>query len=396
MVHSLTAALQTAENNSVVLALLEGLFLGERKIEFDGFQIVRPIADELNTLLGIDTNRIFYPWAVCSPDRLTDHWYIWSEGREHRRKIGHIQVPWDWIPPRHIQTRYTTFPAQIEEALKRIILWDWQADSVRSPADEFGRGDFWYPFSIPFVLVASNDPFRSPPSAPAVESLQYKPVMNDHGEEIGEEASPIIRLDRGQTGALQTFVMTVIAAINAIRPMNELFDSMDRGLSHLVKAFLSEDLEQLLWHITAIESLLGGHSSGPMTEAMAKRVAAVYSEDPKQKDNARSLFHELYDHRSELVHGRPLKATLHTSDLRRARGLARELSVRTLMLLEHLATEATHGRLGWSPRRKDFLRALDVEPESRTQMGDLLRALSKHERDTGEGRRCLSSRGSDG
>ncbi len=51
----------------------------------------------------------------------------------------------------------------------------------------------------------------------------------------------------------------------------------------LVKAFFAEGLEQLLWHITAIDALLGEDASG-LKEKLARRTASILGKTEDEKE----------------------------------------------------------------------------------------------------------------
>jgi hypothetical protein len=60
----------------VVLAMLEGLELARSPLIFRGFEVRRFSENELKSLLEVEVNRIFFPRAVTSTNRLQDHFYL--------------------------------------------------------------------------------------------------------------------------------------------------------------------------------------------------------------------------------------------------------------------------------------------------------------------------------
>jgi len=190
-VDSLVGEVDATEGPVVYLALLEGVYFRGREtrvMDFADFQILRPTVEYLESLLGIPVNRIFYPRAVCSTEHLTNHWYLRFETHEPRPRPG--QMIYD---PRMFESRvrptFSEFHPMIEAALKRLILCD-----RLGPKEEVHPAGWWR-ISVPFIIKADRNPLKSPPPAPPIERLSYRPAFDIQGEKIGEE--PGIEEDRG-------------------------------------------------------------------------------------------------------------------------------------------------------------------------------------------------------
>ncbi|MBI2868068.1 MAG: hypothetical protein HYX97_07010 [Chloroflexi bacterium] len=167
---ALVRDVETTEDRIVLLAPLEGVGFAKTEMDFGDFQILQPKADQLESVLGIRANRIFYPYAARSTKRLTDHWYIHCENKEKRTLGWTYSLDDLFFGGGPVQAEYTHLPPRIELFLKNIILWDEQ---------EHGLGDdYWMPFvSIPFVIEASDNPFKGPrPAPPIAEFRTYQPV----------------------------------------------------------------------------------------------------------------------------------------------------------------------------------------------------------------------------
>lgn len=199
----LVADTGVATESVTFLALLEGVRFSTDFIELCDFAIVRPTRDDLEKLLGLEANSLFYPHAITSLDRLTNHWYIRTRITRNRRKIGRIYFHDPFADP--VRPEYTAFDASVEAALKRVVLWEWTPDHFDDPADKFTGQEPWRGFSIPFVITASDDPFHRPPPAPPIGALYYEPVF-DNGEEIGERPGWWFDFDPAKTSSFQTLV----------------------------------------------------------------------------------------------------------------------------------------------------------------------------------------------
>ncbi len=346
--------LQATEDRILFLAPLEGLEFIKTEMDFGDFQILRPQPEELEVLLGMPANRVFYPYAATSIKRLTDHWYIRCELREDR-KLGPAYDPIElrWGGP--VRPEYTDLPLRIEPPLKCLILWDEQPYDLDL--------DHWIGFvSIPFVIAVSDNPFKPPPAAPPIGDFRfYQPVIIDN-EEVGEEPGRLIDLDAEGTAQFELFIRAVTVQLQRIRSVGKPWEFVDHGLNYLLKGFFSDGLDQLIWHIVALEALLGEKESDTsLTEQLSKRVAAFHSGGPERGRAASKEFKTLYTIRCDLVHGRPFKKDVHSDHLWRARKLVRTVAIRMVDLLSQLAEEAAKGRLTRIPEREEILSMLDAE-----------------------------------
>lgn len=332
-------------------------------------------------------NRTFYPHALVFVDRLSEHWYIWCETVERRRPIGRIHA---FLGEEMVDREYTSFPPPVEMALKSITLWAWKADFLDTPKDELAGDEGWAAVPIPFCLVANSHPFAPPAASAPIAIVPYDPVVDSSsGEVIGEEPSRWFRLDGELTARFEEFLRGTSATLKELGSAgNEISASVDLALSHIVKAFFSRGVEQLLWHITALECLLGGETGGMgQTEALARRVGAIYSDgnDASRNERARKTLRDLYDRRNELVHGTPFRKKIDSGQLRVGRNLARLIALRMIDLVRVIGEEVRAGVVGAVPSRRNLLRALDIEPEAAIPLAELLRVFAARRPRPGSG-----------
>ncbi len=330
------------EEELLFLAVLDGVrFEGE--MGFDGFDIVKPTAAELAAILEIETNRLFYPHGITSVDTLAEHWYLRAT---HRRKK--VPNPRPILEPNsYIAAFQTSFPKPVENAMKLIALWDWN----RFGNQEFEGGEVNFGSRVPFVIVLSDDPFKAPPLLP-----------------LTEELSPVAlwTFDANKTEAFERSVSDALKQLAKTRQMRcqrgADWGFVDRALNFLLKAFLSREIEQLIWHTAAIESVLG-EDVPSLTKTLKRRVKTLHPGDQRKK-RAGKEFEEVYKLRSRLVHGSEL-AVAEKTDLRTARKLARTVSEQMLRLVSSLAELVENGTLPAVPARADILEALDQIDEGR-------------------------------
>lgn len=366
---------RTTWDRVTFLVLLEGVAFTKAELDFGEFQIIRPKADYLEDLLTIPVNRMFYPQAVTSTKRLTDHCYLRCETQQKRLKLGKISATWELVGG-PVQPAYTGLDVRIEAPLKLVTLWNWQAEPRSTSGNDFQANDPWLPFSIPFILLERDNPFESPPPAPPVEKLEYEPTLNAFGEEDGEVPTCLWGLNKDETAQFEVFLRTTLTQWNSVREVGGDWGFLDLGLNHLLKGFFSSGLDQLLWHIVALEAIMGEKGLG-VTNRLARRIAAIFSGDQATSDSAKKAFQELYELRSSLVHGRSFKAQTDSRHLRNARHLARTALTRMLALLSQLSGDLRAGNLKSIPTREHILAMLDLDEESRANLAELARVFPK-------------------
>jgi hypothetical protein len=340
----LCADAEESEEELLFLAGLDGVSF-EREMhfrEFDiaKFDIVKPTAAELTAILGIETNRLFYPHAITSVDTLAGRWYLRTKDRREKRKPARrINL----AEPSYIAAFQTSFPKPVENAMKLMALWDWDR-FYDGPYQEFEREGVNLGVRVPFVIALSDDPFMPPPFPPT------------------EEPSPKAKwtYNADETAAFERFVSAGLNQLDKTRQITRRganWGFIDRALNFLLKAFMSRDIDQLVWHTTAIEAVLGEKEE--VVKKLTQRVRALYPGDETRKKLAAEVFKRVYDLRSKRVHGSDELTHADETDLRSARTLARTISEQMLRLVGSLAELVDDRKLPAAPRRADILKALD-------------------------------------
>lgn len=161
--------------------------------------------------------------------------------------------------------------------------------------------------------------------------------------------------------------------INKLAPYSAQWGFVDTALAFLLKGFLSEGLEQLLWHITAIEAAIGPGEGG--TVRLRSRVARIVGQTESAKRRTNKAFEKLYRVRNELIHG---NAALKNRDvvfghLSQARDFARMVVLWLLNYLDHVVDYFSGKRT--IPRRDELLGILDMDTEFLDRNPDLARRL---------------------
>jgi len=85
-------------------------------------------------------------------------------------------------------------------------------------------------------------------------------------------------------------------------PEDHPWHFLELAVTYLVRAFQTEGLDQLLWHMVAIESLVGGE---PIRKTVGHRLARILGSTNSDRKAIKKQFNHLYDLRCDLVHGNP-------------------------------------------------------------------------------------------
>jgi hypothetical protein len=337
-------AFQRHEMQRVYLVLLEGVEFTKDVLECGSFQIRRFSRTELARILQNDINAIFFERAATDLNELEDYWFI------HISET--VPISDLWSEPiinigSEVSRRYTKFPETVERVFQQFAFYNWQSlHSKYLEDDDDDKG--WSSPKISFFIEVTDHVLDSPKSLPLLPSFETEPVFHpETGEENGERQAIWIDLTEDEEEKLE-LLMLKTGKLLAKYPTEWTF--IEIALGYFVKAFFSEGLEQLLWHITTIEALVGENKRNN-TESMAKRLASILS-------SSEDDFRELYDFRCDLVHGKQPEKTAYRRHLREGRDLARRAILWFLHYLDFIQTEAAESGFDL-PERKRLLKLVD-------------------------------------
>ncbi|AEB10004.1 HEPN domain-containing protein [Desulfobacca acetoxidans] len=374
------------------LGLLEYVSFEQDDIDFGNFQIKRFSRDDLDSILGNSINEIFYPWAAVDLNQIEDYWFIYlQQSIQVKKIIPSTKVDYTKIfsddSYSRVEMTYTPrpFPEPLESVIKPLVLFDWQTDYWRGgPADEKEeKATGWMGFNIPFVLKVTDILYEPSFPAPSPEKLD-KTIerVTENGEEIwGPEFH--ISLDKQETESFITVVKRTHENLQKLDLEKSGWHFFNNAFDMLVKAFFTGGLEQLLWHITAIDALLGERGGG-LTKKLSRRIAFILGETEQKQKELQSRFEKLYNFRSALVHGKidskeskdKQKNRVYISHLREARDFARQTIVWFLEFLLKIqdGISQSQGNIEF-PKRDLLLKLLDMDATERSQLKTLLQIL---------------------
>lgn len=364
-------------------ALMEYVNFEGGPMDFGSFQIRGFPAKELNEIFQTQVNQVFYPYAVVDTRTLQNYWFICFNEKKSTGRFGSLDFKTDWISFDRIDIRYTRYSQNLESILQQLALFEWEKDwwgeggTRRQGATDQDMERGWDRFYIPAVLVIDDDVLKLPPRSPSLSNLATMPIYEPHTGEIeGEMPDFTMMLDEDETNRFKGLIDEVGKTLLELKREGKDWHFLDIALGNLVKGFVAPDsIEQLLWHITVLEALLGEKGIG-VTRRMAHRIGCVLGKSDDERKALQKKFEELYDFRCELVHGRRFKKEIYTGHLRQARALARQVAlwfVRFLGFID-LAMRTVQTPVE-TPRREDILILLDMDEGDRNRLGGLLGSL---------------------
>ena len=234
----------------------------------------------------------------------------------------------------------------------------------------------WVGFTIPFVIRISDDLLSSPSSAPDVSKLAIEPAFDSQtGEEIGESPTVCIHLDKGETKNFSTCTREAETLLSGLEVEQNGWLFVENALGYFIKAFFTDGVEQLLWHIATLEALLGEKGEG-VTERLARRVTYILRATKGERKRIRKQFKELYNFRSDLVHGNSFKSKVYIGHLRQARNFAKQTLLWFLHYLAYIQANLPQDtQIEKIPNRDDLLLLLDLDQNRRARIGPFVNIL---------------------
>jgi hypothetical protein len=272
------------------------------------------------------------------------------------------------IGPERVGLKCTEYPEALESILKSLTLFKWEQTPLGWAAASSG-----FTFDIPLIFQVSESLLAPPMSIPHIRPLEtfLTSSVEDPNEPV-ERPAYRFALKSRETAKFKRVITDVKNTLDNLK-IEEIDEwrFFDIAQSFLLKAFFSEGLEQLLWHITVIEALLGEKGEG-ITDRLANRIVTILGGTERERQKIRKIFKEdLYEFRSALVHGRKFKKEKETDTdhLYSARELARRTLYWFLHYLDTIQSGISEGQLnGKIPSREDLLTLIDLDDKGRKHM----------------------------
>lgn len=368
------AAFQRRSVQTKYLAPLEFVhFPKDSQLNFSGFEILKFDRNKLDKIVGNEVNRVFYPKAEVDTSILQEYWFIVVKTGEKVQRLGHLYYSAADVAAAEgrVYPEYTRFPPAIERVLARLVLFDWVGDP-EDPSTYSGQNCYPFGFNIPFVIRVDDNDLKGPERAPDCSKLKsYGPKYGN--PETGEEYNAqhvIFDLNESRAAAFEQCAQRADECLRHLEKKKHdtklpYLDTLDTrwpflkvAMGNLTKAFFTEELEQLLWHITALEALLGAERG--IRRSISKRSSAIVGTTKKERTRLKKQFNDLYDLRCNLVHGNQFKEDIHRKQLFEARMMALRVMIWFVNYLSEIAAGIKQGSWkGDVPDREDLLVLLD-------------------------------------
>lgn len=372
-------AFQRRERQATYLAPLEFVYFAKESMDFGSFQVRRFSSNELEVMLQNRVNRVFYTWATVDTPQLCNYWFVCVTAKVPIQKLGYIYFSGEALS--RVKMEYSRHPKVITDALQTLALFDWQAswweNSSHNPQQHEDLEIGWLGFEIPFVLETDDNWLGSPRGTPDLSRLHTEPLTNSATGDVSEEEVPTtyIHFDERETDLFQTSVQDGEKLLTNLRVQQHPWGFIDVALGYFIKAFFTEGHEQLLWHITTLEALVGEKGEG-ITKRLAGRIALILGKTENERKKLRKEFNELYEFRSALVHGKQSENRVYIGHLRNARDLARRTLLWFIYYLDHIQSHVPPGQpVAAFPNREEILMLVDMKKETRTRLREVIEKL---------------------
>ena len=165
---------------------------------------------DLERLLQVDINRVFYEWAVTEIGPLDEYWYIVLTRTVKRTDLDHIPI--DLFDIYKVAPTVTRFPV-LSRALLSLVCFPWQADVWRWEPKV--NQEAWHGFQVPFLIVIDADLLKVPASRPPIEQLDREPAFDPSTGEMMDFDLPTIwtSLDQEETRECEEIVRSIASEL---------------------------------------------------------------------------------------------------------------------------------------------------------------------------------------
>ncbi|MFD2642675.1 hypothetical protein [Pseudomonas japonica] len=314
---------------------------------FGNTQIGRFSAAELEVLFDAPRLERCYPGIRLDSQSLSlFNWMVVEEDISVRDESGNRQFSWLDFPfgkdQGEIVPHRGRFPAVVERALFFLLLAPWEEWAEMTEVD-------WRCFRLPWIYTVDDDLCAFPSSPPLPERLSWEPYFRQVDHDEWEESEHPISLRTWATAEdMQRTLGAKWTQLEAARiQASELFST---PVEHfLVRAFLSEGIDEVMAHLIMIEAAFGAEADHKRrlrrtgdnhdqsaTRRVAARLSAAIDDPGAAKD-----YLDLYDMRCTYVHGRPEDRVISTQQRVLARRLAREAANALVGLAQSLESRET-------------------------------------------------------
>jgi hypothetical protein len=342
--------LPTRRVTTTRLRLLGRVGFKSKKLTFDLFGIQRFTKRELDRLIDRRTREIFYPETQRDAALLSHFWCIIEETVTEQSLSLRLTVS-DIVDSSTKIER--TVPDRV---IQLLALHEATAGWV---------GPIWTGLTLPFSFTVHDDLFEAPYSIPEMpdDLLDMLPIDE-------------IKFDREKELALKKIIEKCQRVLDAVKAVDE-WNFVEIALGYLGKAFVTHDgLDQILWHVAVLDALLSEENAS-VRGIMRPRIGNILGTIEADKKRVRKRFDDLYDFRSQLVHGKKYQEKAQDHHAANAREMARQTLMWFFDYLLWIDQKLRERKVTYEsyPGRDELLAVLDFDKKSLNRLSLLIGTL---------------------
>lgn len=350
------------------LAPMEFVNFSEQSMNFGTFQIINFSKEDLDEILSNKINKVFYPFAEIKLNLLKYCWFIYLEESSILSKSE--VVDFDLDQAYIVENQFNEQPKSLEIVLRQLTLYNWMPDFWKENQHGKDEEKGWLGFNIPFVLKVDDNLLDSPLPAPHYYDIETEPFIDPQtGEELGDSPIFYFNFEETETEAFKSHIQSSGELLSRLKTDEDNLNFLQIAFKYFIKAFFSKNpLEEMLWHITTLEALLGENKEG-VTDRLARRIALILGETNNEKKAIKKKFKRIYGFRCDLVHGRKFRKHTYEGHLRYARDLSRQILFWFLHYINKIQEEIPSNKKSKTVfSRKELLELLDIEKDRRINL----------------------------
>jgi hypothetical protein len=297
---------------------------------------------EFSGLVSLAKLARFGPPYVLDVEKLSQFTWLVFREQQPRHKVWRSDTFLDgtnWDEIGRVRQLKRRFSPELELGLFVLTLPAWEDVTVNNYWT-------WQPFRFPWVYAVSDDPLREPQRAPDPASLTWENRIDANTEELYSVPQQNVLDDVNKLNLpeyLSHLWPKAQSVLGKARVEQGCFNPLIEH--YFLRAFEEEGLDQLLWHAAAVDAAVGKNEGSGSTDKLCQRVRKLTDDHVLT-----GKFAELYDRRSEYIHGRKVKdKNLWQTNLATARKAAR--------IVVNEVLELAHQYPDWT--RDDLLNYLD-------------------------------------
>ena len=379
------SAFESRETATTYLVPIELASFGDSDMDFGDFRIRRYPTKELESILRNKLNADFFPWAEIGQDDLrllSEYWCIQAASLSAVERIGPFYLHWrvsvsDTIlfgDDDELETQrrvwYSEHRDPVRSILLKLSLFDWStSQDKRNLQIDLSQHEDWPSarhINIPFVLQVSADPLSAPRTKPNFsELLTEEMFLEERGESVTtRETWGDLSLTSERTEEFKVFVKEIGHTLDTMELYDYRWSFMSIALGYFSKAyFMTPGFEQMLWHITSLEALLG-EKGGGVSRRLSERIRSICGDQGGDRYAAR--FAQIYNLRNSIVHGGVGKGAVNATHLLDAYLINRRIILWFLRVLRAMHVEVVKtGNHRDVPGREEILAFIDLDRTSR-------------------------------